>query len=155
MLSALTNITHARFCAVWGVTGASFVLGVPLLNGTTAFSATHFHSMCWISPHIQSANSVAHLVQSKLPGGWAFHACQVCSKRLKSPPLQHLLESSGSACLALRQECVWFSCELMCYVEQLQYCNTDCLSQAACICGKLWSSIQFWCRIADIGSKPT
>ena len=31
---------HARFPAVWGVTGASFILGLPLLNGITAFSAT-------------------------------------------------------------------------------------------------------------------
>lgn len=31
---------HARWSAVWGVTGASFILGLPLLNGVTAFSAT-------------------------------------------------------------------------------------------------------------------
>ncbi|KAL0024085.1 hypothetical protein WJX79_005294 [Trebouxia sp. C0005] len=30
----------APHCAVWGVTGASFILGLPLLNGVTAFSAT-------------------------------------------------------------------------------------------------------------------
>lgn len=30
----------ADFFAVWGVTGASFILGLPLLNGVTAFSAT-------------------------------------------------------------------------------------------------------------------
>ena len=28
------------FCAVWGVAGAAFILGLPLLSGVTAFAAT-------------------------------------------------------------------------------------------------------------------
>ena len=36
----LTRLVERALCAVWGVAGGAFVMGLPLLQGVTAFLAT-------------------------------------------------------------------------------------------------------------------
>jgi len=78
-LSALTNITADSACwisAVWGVTGASFILGLPLLDGVTAFSATTsiacvvqpLHTVCQFCCAFCSEQTTWRLALSRLAG---------------------------------------------------------------------------------------
>jgi len=141
---------------VWGVTGASFILGLPLLNGVTAFSATTSIACAGLALTYSLPIVLRIVFRASYLETGPFTLGRCAPKESKCP-LQHLLGSHiCSGCLALRQTCMWFSIELMCYAKQLQYCLlvTGSLSKHH-ICCKLWTSIQFWCRSADIGFQPT